>query len=225
MNGLVSVAQLSLAKSGFLLQHTAVEVGNVKGIAGATIISRKSDSGIDIFFDKKIIHESFELKNRGVINDIALLHLNESVIFSEKTDIRAICLPPKNHFTNRTTASILFHEDKDEENDKVSFSLVDKINNTFCHGLLKENYLENVLFCAGHRRASSSCLKDTGGPFMESKNYRNYVTGIVSYECRCHSSYGLTVFTNVSYFVPWIEKQTNITSFNPMTEVKSNKVQ
>ncbi|RWS18665.1 serine protease 33-like protein [Leptotrombidium deliense] len=79
------------------------------------------------------------------------------------------------------------------------------------------------MFCAGFpRRKIDSCkvmnellnqiidCEDSGGPLVKKINDNYFVAGIVSFGFECGTMAYASVYTNVSNYVNWIKKHTNI---------------
>ncbi|RWS20604.1 hypothetical protein B4U80_14935 [Leptotrombidium deliense] len=61
-------------------------------------------------------------------------------------------------------------------------------------------------------------IVDSGGVLFQSIGNNFFAAGIVSFGFLCYTSKSNGYITNVSHFVPWIEKHTTISSFNLLKE-------
>ncbi|CAL4123581.1 unnamed protein product, partial [Meganyctiphanes norvegica] len=77
----------------------------------------------------------------------------------------------------------------------------------FCKERKKEYPDPNMIFCAGGEAGKDTCRGDSGGPLMlAAKSHEWYSIGIVSFgNTFCGAAGSQSVFTNVNYYLPWIE--------------------
>lgn len=71
--------------------------------------------------------------------------------------------------------------------------------------------IDNRVLCAGFQQGGKdACQGDSGGPLMygraDGKNLRFYQVGVVSYGFRCAEANSPGVYTRVTEFIEWIEK-------------------
>ncbi|GFT98387.1 limulus clotting factor C [Nephila pilipes] len=150
-------------------------------------------------------------------NDIAMVKFVPDVRYTER--IQPICLP-----TQRSTRTNLVPEQKGyvtgwglTENQLPSEELLMahlpvQPNQVCIDAYARANFTLNLtdgMFCAGYPRGrTSACTGDSGSPlvFYDRNTDRHTVEGLVSFgrrgECDLPDRY--TVFTRVSYFMPWI---------------------
>lgn len=65
----------------------------------------------------------------------------------------------------------------------------------------------DAAFCAGYGQGNTSfCKGDSGGPLACQKNGKFYLAGVVSMSKLCHIPSIPGLFTNVTFFMEWIEK-------------------
>ncbi|XP_075057850.1 coagulation factor X-like [Mixophyes fleayi] len=144
-------------------------------------------------------------------NDIALLYLRSSAIFSEYT--RPICLPSPGLGRFLT---------QEGEIGQVSGWGATRYLGRFSRFLLKVRLpvvsqdtcmastrmaLTGNMFCAGYNiEAKDACKGDSGGPFAVS--YRNtwYLLGVVSWGEGCADAGKYGVYTRVSNYISWIKE-------------------
>ncbi|KAJ9599933.1 hypothetical protein L9F63_009761, partial [Diploptera punctata] len=150
-------------------------------------------------------------------NDIALLKLDRKVKFNDY--IRPACLYTKNHFeVSKTVATgwgqIDFAERLSDTLLKVVISI---ISNRKCNELYEldsptrelANGIQESMMCAGELSGGKdTCQGDSGGPIQigSSNNECVYnIIGVTSFGKFCAAKNAPSVYTRVSYFVPWIE--------------------
>lgn len=160
----------------------------------------------DFEITETICHENYT-KVITPTNDIALLRLNQSIIFDDK--FRPVCLPG---FTNEPAVDIILivtgwgltmSENYKPEKRAVALPRLSKE---------KCKHEDATRFCAGifsgsMLHSNTSCHGDSGGPLMhETDNQKMAVVGIVSFQhgVNCVSKYNPTHYTRVRNYIPWI---------------------
>lgn len=64
--------------------------------------------------------------------------------------------------------------------------------------------------CAGGMSGKDSCSGDSGGPLMMTENGTVwYAAGVVSYGLGCGREGWPGVYTNIPYYIDWIQRQIN----------------
>lgn len=161
----------------------------------------------DFEITEKICHENYKKINNTPTNDIALLRLNQSILFDDK--LRPVCLPV---FPNEPAADIVLivtgwgqttRENYKPEKRAVS---VPRLSKEKCA------HEDGTRFCAGILHGSTyyaktSCGGDSGGPLMNQFHKKKMaVEGIVSFQdgVGCVSAYDPTHYTRVRNYIEWI---------------------
>ncbi|XP_060837794.1 venom protease-like [Rhopalosiphum padi] len=171
---------------------------------------------LDVPIEHVIIHEKYN--SEGVHNDIALLKLNQSVVYTEL--IQPICLPITSDVQNiNLTATMLFVAGwgstdptsslSEPSNTNLMEIQIPITNTTECKQLYEKNNTvidDRIILCAGHSLGGKdACRGDSGGPLMLPIENQYYLMGIVSYGPKiCGEPGHPGVYTRVSYFVDWI---------------------
>ena len=143
------------------------------------------------------------------LNDIALVELAGEVSFNDRA--RPICLPkgginfrPGTMCTATGFGSIKNGGPPSKTLMKTELPIVDDKK---CAALFGPQVKEHS-FCAGFEedKKTSTCHGDSGGPLACQKDGQYYLVGAVSHGIPCAVPGFPDVFTNVTFFVEWIEK-------------------
>lgn len=143
--------------------------------------------------------------------DIALIQLTEPLVLDGVT-VSPICLPP--YLANFTGTGVVTGwgntREDGESSDVLMKVVVPIISDTEC----RKNYLSigytgpviDSMICAGYSSGGKdACQGDSGGPFVgRGPDNRYYLVGVVSWGIGCAKPMVPGVYTEVSYFVPWI---------------------
>lgn len=156
---------------------------------------------------KRVVrHKNFN--SRTLYNDVALLTLNEPVEFSEQ--IRPICLPSGPTLFNHQEATVIGWGSLRESGPQpaVLQQVTIKIwSNAECkvkYGAAAPGGIVDSFLCAGQAQ-KDSCSGDSGGPLMVNDGRWTQV-GIVSWGIGCGKGQYPGVYTRVTHFLPWINK-------------------
>ncbi|GFO26462.1 serine protease [Plakobranchus ocellatus] len=154
--------------------------------------------------DTLYTHSGFVL---GAGNDIALLEIVPPV--SDFTQyIRPACLPGNGEkFTAQTCVVSGWGSDTQggytsRTLQKVSLPVLspDTCNFLFGHPLASGE------FCAGYRQGGKdACQGDSGGPMVCYRDGVWKAAGVVSWGYGCANAYLPGVYTNISFYIPWIQ--------------------
>ncbi|CAH0728253.1 unnamed protein product, partial [Brenthis ino] len=167
--------------------------------------------------EKAIIHEAYSTSPR-VINDIAILRVNEEIDFSFQ-NVKPICLPIWKELRNvRLSGKKATVAGWGITETGTLSSILQKVEvpikaETYCTEYLE--YLERysdprehtLKFCAGEI-GKDSCNGDSGGPLMlfevYKDDYRMIQYGIVSYGQEECGSASPGVYTDITKYMKWI---------------------
>ncbi|XP_066590810.1 proclotting enzyme-like [Prorops nasuta] len=156
---------------------------------------------------KRVVrHRGFN--SRTLYNDVALLTLNEPVPFTEQ--IRPICLPSGSQLYSGKTATVIGWGSLRESGpqpavlQEVSIPVWSNSECKIKYGAAAPGGIVDSFLCAG-RAAKDSCSGDSGGPLMVNDGRWTQV-GIVSWGIGCGKGQYPGVYTRVTHFLPWINK-------------------
>jgi len=232
--------QLSLATSwfGFFYQHrcgaavlsrrwviTAAHCVNQLGIADLYVmgdflrVENKAETAQIRWVDKAIMHPKFVASLYE--QDIALLHLDEDLVFS--SSVLPVCLPPPGADTGRfpylgrlaTLTGWGRLWDKGPLADGLEMVQLPLISNDQCmewynRSGSRQNIPPSTFLCAGWEEgAKDACGGDSGGPLVFYRpDGRAELVGIVSWGIGCGTKGRPGVYTRVSNFIAWIKEVT-----------------
>ena len=142
--------------------------------------------------------------------DIALLHLSTSVAYNDT--ISPVCLPSSPWNFSANTPCYVTGWGKIRESGPVSERLrvgkVSIIERKKCSEMYKGNRITDRMICAGYDQGRiDSCQGDSGGPLVCFENGRFVLAGAVSWGIGCAQERRPGVYTNVTYFRSWIDKE------------------
>ncbi|KAL1122455.1 hypothetical protein AAG570_002786 [Ranatra chinensis] len=164
---------------------------------------------------KRINHPGY-VSNIGY-NDIALMQLERDATFNAY--VRPACLPVTWEIPDQTAIATGWgHTTYGEwyagkqSNDlrKVRLKLVSTERCQSVYGSapkIPQGLKNESMLCAGEEEGKDTCQSDSGGPLQTplKKPYCMYnIVGVTSFGKACGSA-APSVYTRVSYFVPWIE--------------------
>ncbi|KAK5643776.1 hypothetical protein RI129_007621 [Pyrocoelia pectoralis] len=150
----------------------------------------------------------------GTFNDIGLIRLNESVVYTEY--IRPICLPKniRSFEMGDTlfTSGFVVHFDPTIQKDrfKRNTTTILKPNNVCTKWHIENGHVITMTefnFCASDSEESQfpNTFMDLGGPAVSLYNNQWYVEGVLSMALDTADRSRPTVYTNVTYYIDWIE--------------------
>ncbi|XP_014475627.1 PREDICTED: serine protease nudel [Dinoponera quadriceps] len=151
-----------------------------------------------------LIHADFNGNNMQ--NDIALIMLDERLLFNRW--VRQACLPAEWQPTPRSMCvAIGWGATREFGPDLDQLREVEVPILSSCKHTLDRN---NATICAGYPYGGyDACQGDSGGPLMcRDPNSQWYVAGVISHGDGCARPDEPGVYTKVSYFLRWIQKQT-----------------
>ncbi|GIY86351.1 vitamin K-dependent protein C [Caerostris darwini] len=162
-----------------------------------------------------IIHPNFLLDytvlNLSNEHDIALIELNESLIFQPR--ILPICLPPPGFMDSVRpgTLGVVTGWGRVSVRDSIMALTLQEaylplVNNSFCQKNSNYAITDNML-CAGYAESyrPDTCSGDSGGPLVLQNLNSWYLIGVVSWGEGCSSPMKFGIYTKVENYVPWIQ--------------------
>ncbi|XP_076657395.1 serine protease ea-like [Halictus rubicundus] len=170
-----------------------------------------ADEHISVEVEKIILHENYQPTSRNRTYDIALIRLSRDVPFTNY--VQPICLPSNESIGQKLVAAgwwVLKLDDESPSNlkQKVTIPFVEKEQ---CQAVYKNmSYnLHPSQICAGGEKDKDPCSGSAGGPLMALERSpvgaaKWTVVGLVSFGAGCGIEGWPSVYTKVSYFVPWI---------------------
>uniref|UniRef100_A0A8C2TZC8 Corin, serine peptidase n=1 Tax=Coturnix japonica TaxID=93934 RepID=A0A8C2TZC8_COTJA len=161
-----------------------------------------------------ILHPRY---NRAVVDyDISIVQLDEDI--NETSYVRPVCLPSKEQLVQPDTYCYI--TGWGHMGNKMPFKLqegeVRIISLEQCQSYFDIKTITSRMLCAGYESGTvDSCMGDSGGPLVcEQPAGRWTLFGLTSWGSVCFSKVlGPGVYSNVSHFIDWIEKQIYIHTF------------
>ncbi|XP_017067961.2 trypsin-3-like isoform X2 [Drosophila eugracilis] len=156
--------------------------------------------------NKEIHHPDYRDVNDNSVNDIALLELNETIVFNEK--IKPACLatsPVSDHETLTVCGWGYMDSYSKMQSKELRKADIQVLNILNC-----SNAISELQICAGGvNDISDVCQGDSGGPLAKWHpkwgGCLGQVIGVVSTGGLCDAQNPTTKYTNVFHFVKWIE--------------------
>ncbi|XP_035897152.1 phenoloxidase-activating factor 2-like isoform X1 [Anopheles stephensi] len=149
-----------------------------------------------------------------LLNDIAILFLDEHVDFTEVVGIA--CLPPQNaNFDHKRCLFTGWGEDERGRNSSVlKRTKLPIVPNGHCQRVLRRHLLNRSFrlhqgfLCAGGESGKDACRGDGGSPLVcpipHSEN-QYYVVGLVAFGYECGTQGVPGVYVNVPHYRDWID--------------------
>ena len=146
--------------------------------------------------------------------DIALLHLDQDLVFSPS--LLPVCLPPPGPNTYHGQLAILTGWGRHWDSGPLAPSLehvhLSILSNKQCmewygRAGYPQHIPEDTFLCAGFEEGGrDACSGDSGGPLVVYRaDLRAELVGVVSWGLGCGEARRPGVYTRVSSFLPWIE--------------------
>uniref|UniRef100_A0A8C5P5Q8 Corin, serine peptidase n=1 Tax=Jaculus jaculus TaxID=51337 RepID=A0A8C5P5Q8_JACJA len=166
------------------------------------------------FVKKIIVHPRY---SRAVVDyDISIVELSEDI--NETSYVRPVCLPGRGQYLEPDTYCYI--TGWGHMGNKMPFKLqegeVRIISLEQCQSYFDMKTITTRMICAGYEAGTvDSCMGDSGGPLVcERPGGQWTLFGLTSWGSVCFSKVlGPGVYSNVSYFVQWIERQMYIQTF------------
>jgi trypsin len=170
---------------------------NLRVVAGEQSLSTNSGNEQAVVIDRIAIHEDYS--SSGTLNDIALLRGATS--FSFNSNVAAVNLPSAFQATSGTCTvtgwgTLSSGGSSPDQLQKVDVPVVSDAD---CRAAYGTTSIKDYMICAGEE-GKDSCQGDSGGPLYCS----GYLGGIVSWGRGCADARYPGVYTEVSYFIDWI---------------------
>ncbi|XP_074881467.1 atrial natriuretic peptide-converting enzyme isoform X6 [Buteo buteo] len=161
-----------------------------------------------------ILHPRY---NRAVVDyDISIVELDKDI--NETSYVRPVCLPSKDQLVRPDTYCYI--TGWGHMGNKMPFKLqegeVRIIPLEQCQSYFDMKTITSRMLCAGYESGTvDSCMGDSGGPLVcEQPAGRWTLFGLTSWGSVCFSKVlGPGVYSNVSHFIEWIERQIYIHTF------------
>ncbi|XP_009333499.1 PREDICTED: atrial natriuretic peptide-converting enzyme [Pygoscelis adeliae] len=161
-----------------------------------------------------ILHPRY---NRAVVDyDISIVELDEDI--NKTSYVRPVCLPSKDQLVRPDTYCYI--TGWGHMGNKMPFKLqegeVRIISLEQCQSYFDMKTITSRMLCAGYESGTvDSCMGDSGGPLVcEQPAGRWTLFGLTSWGSVCFSKVlGPGVYSNVSHFIEWIERQIYIHTF------------
>lgn len=171
----------------------------------------------DRFVSKIEIHPDFY--RGGLLNDIALLYINDPVELAE--NVQTLCLPPQNYnFNYSRCVATGWGKDLFAKEGKyhVILKKVDlpvvphnECENTLRQTRLSQRFrLHSSFLCAGGEIGKDTCKGDGGSPLVcpiPSMNGQYYQAGIVAWGVGCGEKQIPGIYVNVGLYRDWIDQR------------------
>ncbi|KAK7482318.1 hypothetical protein BaRGS_00026446 [Batillaria attramentaria] len=144
-------------------------------------------------------------------NDVALLLLRESISYT--SFIKPICLPSPDITPSVGQGCLLagwgdtHGTGTQEVMNQVTLPVIsdDVCSRPDWYG---HEFLRQTTFCAGYEQGGrDACTGDSGGPLVCKFDDRWYVSGIASWGYGCAEIKWPGIYTNVTYYLPWIKQR------------------
>uniref|UniRef100_A0A8C9WFE7 Corin, serine peptidase n=1 Tax=Scleropages formosus TaxID=113540 RepID=A0A8C9WFE7_SCLFO len=161
-----------------------------------------------------IVHPRY---NRAVVDyDISVVELDEEV--EETSYVRPVCLPHRDQLPQPDTYCYI--TGWGHMGNRMPFKLqegeVRIISLNQCQSYFDMKTITSRMLCAGYDSGTvDSCMGDSGGPLVcQETDGRWSLYGLTSWGSVCFSKVlGPGVYSNVSHFVEWIERQIYLRTF------------
>jgi len=177
-------------------------------LLGGHCLSSPPSSQMKMAVDKYIQHSNYNSKTMD--NDIALIPLKKSIDF-DNSDIRPICLPPKNagDFVGDVATVIGWGALKEGKNGPDCLQEVDVpvITDSKCDNWIGGGLTKNMI-CAGYEKGKKdSCQGDSGGPLFFDSGCGYEQLGVVSFGYGCAREKSPGVYVRVTKYIDWIQSK------------------
>ncbi|XP_063821183.1 transmembrane protease serine 9-like [Ostrinia nubilalis] len=157
---------------------------------------------------KRVVrHRGFDM--RTLYNDIAILTLDQPVKFTKA--VRPVCLPSGGRAYAGLMATVIGWGSLRESGpqpatlQEVTIPIWSNAECRLKYGAAAPGGIVEHMLCAG-KANMDSCSGDSGGPLMVNEGGRWTQVGVVSWGIGCGKGQYPGVYTRVTAFLPWIQK-------------------
>jgi len=165
---------------------------------------------------KSVVHEQYPNDGR-LVNDIALLELEDPIDFSENPHIRPICLPSNSREDYTGSKATVAGWGRTGNNASASDFLLE--GHVMVEPKAKcSNREDNICGRATSENPQGICEGDSGGPLMITRPGKNSYTliGVTSFFLKLHKDDDVTKcmthfpggFAEITHFLAWIKEKT-----------------
>ncbi|XP_063375763.1 transmembrane protease serine 9 [Cydia amplana] len=176
-------------------------------IADHNIHTNTETQHIERKIKRVVRHRGFDM--RTLYNDVAILTLDQPVPFTRNS--KAICLPSGSRAYSGQIGTVIGWGSLREAGPQPSVLQEVSIpiwTNQECrlkYGAAAPGGIVDHMLCAG-KASMDSCSGDSGGPLMVNEGGRWTQVGVVSWGIGCGKGHYPGVYTRVTAFLPWIQK-------------------
>lgn len=178
-------------------------------VAGVHNIRTPEATAQTVQVSAKVVHENYD--DWTINNDIALLKLASPLKLGE--DLRAQAVPLATHNVTEGTDATITGWGTTSSGGSLPAALrtvtVPVVSDEKCREAYGEEDIAHSMICAGHEQGGKdSCQGDSGGPLVvKNEKGETVLAGIVSWGYGCAVAGYPGVYTEVSHFVDWVNKQ------------------
>ncbi|KAL7644216.1 UNVERIFIED_CONTAM: hypothetical protein RMT77_005042 [Armadillidium vulgare] len=182
----------------------STDVTNLRLVAGDLVLTKNDTTEQVRQVVAKFLHEDYHRPSH--LNDIALLKVYPAFEFNDY--VGPVLLPTQGQVTNGSCVVSGWGRTSSEglESDILQKVAVPVISEEICRKYYSNAQIADSMICAGVPEGGfDSCYGDSGGPLM----CNEYAAGIVSWGFDCAQPEYPGVYTEVAFFVDWIEQNIN----------------
>ncbi|KAM9332726.1 enteropeptidase [Pholidichthys leucotaenia] len=154
--------------------------------------------------DRIVIHHQYDRRTKQA--DIAMMHLNQPISFSQR--VQPVCLPAEGQSIATGTKCFISGWGEDENGylpDILQEAQVPLVDQHQCQFQLPEYTITSSMLCAGYPEGGvDSCQGDSGGPLMCLDDGYWTLIGVTSFGIGCGLPQKPGVYARVSAFHSWI---------------------
>ncbi|XP_012940643.1 serine protease hepsin [Aplysia californica] len=178
-------------------------------LAGRHYIDKVDRNEIKVKVQSVIVHEKYN--NDTVENDIALLVLHPALTFSPT--IRPLCLPPSTQTVSPGQRCMLAGWGDTEgtgSDTALNQAVLPVISDDTCSRAdwYGSEFIRSTTFCAGYAEGKKdACAGDSGSPLACKVGGKWYAHGISSWGYDCAEPKWPGIYTDVSKYIPWLQRQ------------------